>query len=211
MRLLDRYRCAPLPLLTLLMLAAAAQPAAAQTDGRVHLTVAPDGNEARFRVREQLARIDFPSDAVGTTTNVTGMLVLEADGRVVREQSRFTIDLSTLATDSDRRDNYIRRRTLVTDTFPTAVFVPTELRRLSFPLRDGEHTFQLVGDLTLKEVTRPTTWDVTARVANGVVTGLAKTTFTFDTFEMTKPRVGSVLSVADDIRLEYEFRLVPGH
>jgi polyisoprenoid-binding protein YceI len=200
-----------LPLFALL-LAASARPVAAQAaDDRIHLTVAEEGNEARFRVREQLARIDFPSDAVGTTSNVTGALVLEADGRVVGEASRFTIDLASLTTDSQRRDNYIRRRTLATDTFPTAVFVPTEVRGLAFPLRDGEHTFQLVGDLTIREATRPTTWDVTARVADGVVTGLAKTSFTFGDFQMTKPRVGSVLSVDDDIRVEYDFRLVPGH
>jgi polyisoprenoid-binding protein YceI len=203
-----RYR-PTLPLFALL-LAASANPVAAQAaDDRMRLTVAAEGNEARFRVREQLARIDFPSDAVGTTSNVTGALVLEADGRVVREASRFTIDMASLTTDSQRRDNYIRRRTLATDTFATAVFVPTELRGLAFPLRDGEHTFQLVGDLTIRDATRPTTWDVTARVADGVVTGLAKTSFTFADFQMTKPRVGSVLSVEDEIRVEYDFRLVP--
>jgi polyisoprenoid-binding protein YceI len=192
-----------------LLLAAASAPAAAQTTGsRIRYDVAADGNEARYRVREQLARIDFPSDAVGSTSNVTGQLVVEADGRVVEDASRITIDLSTLSTDSERRDNYVRRRTLVTDTFPTAVFVPSELRGLTFPLADGEHTFQMIGDLTIRNVAQPTTWEVTARVADGVVTGLAKTALTFDQFQMTKPRVGSVLSVDDEIRLEYEFRLV---
>ena len=184
--------------------------AVAQADtGRLRLVVAAEGNEARFRVREQLARIDFPSDAVGRTSNMTGTLVLEADGTVVRDSSRFTIDLATLVSDAERRDNYIRRRTLVTDTFPTAVLVPTELRGLTFPLADGEHTFQLVGDLTVRNVTRPTTWAVTARVTDGVVAGQATTSFTFADFEMTKPRVASVLSVQDDIRLEYDFRLEP--
>ena len=68
------------------------------------------------------------NDAVGETTSITGTLVLDDRGAVVRQESRFEVDLSTLKSDSDRRDNYIRRRTLQTDTYPKAVFVPTALR-----------------------------------------------------------------------------------
>jgi polyisoprenoid-binding protein YceI len=183
---------------------------AAQDNGRIRLVVAPEGNEARYRVREQLASIDFPSDAVGSTSNVQGQLLIDAGGRVVRDSSRFVIDLASLATDSERRDNYVRRNTLETETNPTAVFVPTELRGLPFPLPAmGDVAFTMVGDLTIRGVTRPTTWEVTAHVMNGGVSGEAKTSFTFADFELTKPRVRSVLSVNDDIRLEYTFRLVP--
>jgi polyisoprenoid-binding protein YceI len=182
----------------------------AQDNGRIRLVIAADGNEARYRVREQLASIDFPSDAVGKTANVQGQLVLEADGRVVRDSSRFVIDLGSLTTDSERRDNYVRRNTLETETNPTAVFVPTQLQGLAFPLPAmGDVSFRMVGDLTIKGVTKPTTWEVTGHVMNGGVSGEAKTSFTFDDFQLTKPRVRSVLSVNDDIRLEYTFRLVP--
>jgi hypothetical protein len=40
------------------------------------------------------------------------------------------------------------------------------------------------------------------------VTGTASTRFVFEDFAMAKPRVRSVLSVADTIALEYEFNLV---
>jgi polyisoprenoid-binding protein YceI len=192
------------------LLAFGAAPATAQDTGRIRLVVAPAGNEVRYRVREQLASIDFPSDAVGTTSSVEGELVLEADGRVVRDSSRFVIDLGSMTTDSERRDNYVRRNTLETETNPSAVFVPTALQGLVFPLPTmGDVAFRLVGDLTIKGVTKPVTWDVTAHVMNGSVAGEAKTAFTFDDFELTKPRVRSVLTVNDDIRLEYTFRLVP--
>jgi polyisoprenoid-binding protein YceI len=195
----------------------ASLPAAAQARQRapappvtVRLVVAPEGNEARYRVREQLAGVDLPNDAVGRTTAVTGVLVLDKTGAIVASQSEFTIDLSTLASDQARRDNYVRRNTLLTAEYPRAVFVPTAVSGLTFPLpAAGEAKFQVVGNLTLRAVTRPVTWDVTARFDNGTVTGVAQTKFTFAEFEMTKPRVARVLSVDDDIRLEYEFRLVP--
>lgn len=191
------------------MLLVASSELAAQS-AATRLLVAPQGNEARYRVREQLAGIDFPSDAVGTTSAVAGGIAFDAAGGIIRDQSRFTIDLSTLKTDSDRRDNYVRRNTLQTEQHTQAVFVPTEVRGLQLPLAPaGDVRFQLVGDLTIRGVTRPVTWDVTATIANGSLTGEAKTQFTFTDFDLTKPRVRSVLSVDDDIRLEYTFFLVP--
>jgi len=44
----------------------------------------------------------------------------------------------------------------------------------------------------------------------GAVLGRAFTILTFDGLGLEKPRVRSVLSAADDIRLEYAFRLIPG-
>jgi polyisoprenoid-binding protein YceI len=176
----------------------------------VRLVTAADGNEARYRVREQLARIEFPSDAVGSTSSVTGAIVLDAQGRIVRADSRFTVDLASISTDSDRRDNYVRRNTLKTEQFPTAVFVPVSFDGLPTPLpTSGEMTFQLTGDLTLHGNTRPVTWNVTARAGAGGYTGTARTQFSFSYFGIPVPRVASVLSVTETVRLEYDFRLVP--
>jgi hypothetical protein len=69
-------------------------------------------------------------------------------------------------------------------------------------------SFELVGDLTVRGVTRPTVWRVTAQLDDGRVSGTASTRFVFDDFQMEKPRVRSVLSVADTIALEYDFNLV---
>jgi polyisoprenoid-binding protein YceI len=161
-------------------------------------------------VREQLARVEFPSDAIGRTTALTGTLVLEPNGTIVREESRFTVDLTTLKSNSDRRDNYIHRRTLETETHPSAVFVPTAFVGMPDTLpATGDLVLQLTGDLTIHGVTKPVTWTVTARAENGTYRGSATTGFRFDYFEMAIPRVASVLSVVDTIVLEYDFRLVP--
>ena len=185
---------------------APAQPAA----DTLTWVVAEEGNEARYRVREQLARLDFPNDAVGVTLGVQGRIVLDEGGQVVREASRFVIDLAGLASDSDRRDNFLRRNTLSTSDHPDAVFVPTAIRGLPNPIPEsGEASVVMEGQLTIREATRPVEWDVELEFWEGAVIGQARTRFTFGDFDLEVPSVGSVLSIRDDIRLEYDFRLVP--
>ena len=103
----------------------------------------------------------------------------------------------------------IRSSTLST----TATFVPrsaTGLPAAALARTPGEYTFALLGDLTVRGVTRPSTWQVKARLApSGEVTGTATTSFTFAEFGMTIPKVAVVLSVDDLIKLEYDFALVP--
>jgi len=89
--------------------------------------------------------------------------------------------------------------------------VPREIKGLPMPLpTSGRVSFTVLGDLTVKGVTRPTTWSVMAGVRNGAVRGTASTGFTFADFQIEKPKVMSILSVADSIHLVYDFNLVPG-
>jgi polyisoprenoid-binding protein YceI len=176
----------------------------------LRFVLAPTGNEARYRVREQLAGFDFPNDAVGATSDITGGIVIGTDGKVVPGESKFVVDLTKLKSDKERRDGFLQRRTLETEKFPTVELVPTALRGLATPLpSSGEKTFDLLGDLTIRGVTRPTTWHVKATFDGGRIAGSAATTFTFAEFQITQPKVASVLSVADSIRLEYDFVLMP--
>ena len=168
-----------------------------------------DGTEARYRVREQLAGFDFPNDAVGRTSEVSGYLMLGDEGEVVEDQSEFRVQLGALATDNARRDGYVHGRTLQTEEYPEAVLVPLRFLDLPFPLPEsGSASFSLEADLTLHGHTRPTMWEVSAEFGPGTVTGTATTSFQFDTFEIPIPQVARVLSVEDNIRLELDFRLV---
>lgn len=172
--------------------------------------LASDGNQASYRVREQLANRSFPTDAVGSTTSVSGKLALGGDGQPIPEASQFSVNLTNLQSDSGGRDRYVRQNTLQTDQFPSAVFTPKAVQGLPSPLpTSGKVTFQLSGDLTIHGVTKPATWDVTAEVTGQDLTGTATTTFVFSDFGMQAPRAFVVLSVEDKIQLEYDFHLVP--
>ena len=166
------------------------------------------GSKARYRVREQLAGISFPSDAVGTTETVTGMIVVNPDGSLDAAQSKITVDLKTLSSDQQMRDGYIQNRTLETAKYPTLEFVPKRIVGLPpGPLpAAGQAGFQLVGDMTLHGETAEATWNVVATFANDGVAGRGTTTLTFAMFKLTKPTLARLVSVEDKIDLEIEFR-----
>jgi len=167
------------------------------------------GTKARYKVREQLAGINFPSDAVGTTEAVTGVVVVKPDGSIDAAQSKLTIDLKTLTSDQQMRDGYVQSRTLETAKFPTMEFVPKRAVGLPAPLPAGMQAqagFQLIGDTTLHGVTKETTWNVVATFGNDLVAGRATTTTDFATFGMTKPTLARLMSVEDKIELEIEFK-----
>lgn len=158
---------------------------------------------ACYRVREQLVRLSLPSDAVGCTSEMEGQIVVQPDGTIVQEESYIRVNLDTLTSDESRRDRYIKNNTLNTAQYPEAVFVPTALEGVPTPLpTTGEGQFRLVGQLTIRDVTREVVWDVTARATGNRVEAQATTAFTFDDFQLTRPRVPVVLSIEDPIRLE---------
>jgi polyisoprenoid-binding protein YceI len=176
--------------------------------GAVRYVVAADGNEARYRVREQLMHHDLPNDAVGKTTAITGGVTLLANGAVDTAASKITIDVASLKSDQERRDGYVAHRTLETEQYPNVVFVPTLVTGARFPLSGMEQSFDVAGSLTVHGVTKPTVWHVKATSDGSNVTGSGWTSFTFADAQLTQPRLPVLLSVADTIRLEYDFHLV---
>jgi polyisoprenoid-binding protein YceI len=167
-----------------------------------------EGTKARYKVQEQLAGINFMSDAVGTTEAITGMITINPDGSIT-PQSKLMVDLKTLKSDQSLRDGYIQTRVLETDKFPTLEFVPKKAVGLATPLPAGQQAqagFQLVGDLTVHGVTKPATWNVVATLGNEAVAGRATTTLLFADYNMMKPTLARLLSVDDKIQLEVEFR-----
>ncbi len=188
--------------------AAAASPATAPAAaGAIKLTLSQGGSQARYLVREQLVGVGFPSDAIGSTQSVSGSIVIDKSGEILREQSKIVVDLRTLKSNESRRDNWIQRNTLETQRFPNAEFVPTKATGLPNPLPTaGEANFQLVGSLTVRGVTKKVTWQVMVQVAGQEVTGLAKTQVKITDFGMTPPKVGPVLSIEDNLKLELDFR-----
>jgi polyisoprenoid-binding protein YceI len=164
------------------------------------------GSEARYRAREQLVGRGLPSEAVGRTRAVSGTIAVDGGGSLVAAGSTVSVDLRGLQSDESRRDNFIQRETLQTSRYPTADFLPTEVRSLPSPLPTaGEVAFALLGDLTVHGVARPTLWQVVARVDGAQVAGTATTRVKITDFGMELPRVAVLLSIEDELGLEVDF------
>ena len=161
-------------------------------------------------MREQLVGFDLPNDAVGVTKDITGKIVVGHNGKILRDSSRIVVVVSSLKSDKTRRDGYIQHNTLETARYPQVQLVPTAFEGLAEPIAAGvTKEFSVIGDLTVHGATRPTTWHVTAHADGADLVGSAETQFTFKDFGLDQPRVPVLLSVADTIKLEYDFRFTP--
>ena len=168
-----------------------------------------EGTIARYKVREQLAGISFPSDAVGTTGTVAGAIVVKPDSTIDAVLSRIIVDLRTIKSDQSMRDGYIQGQTLETEKYPMIEFVPRRAVGLPSPLPSGMQAqagFQLIGDMTMHGVTKEVTWNIVVTFGADQVAGRATTTLTFGTFNLIKPSLARLLSVDDKIELEIEFK-----
>jgi polyisoprenoid-binding protein YceI len=162
-------------------------------------------SKATVRVREQLVRLPAPNDALITIGGAQGSFTLNPDGTFA-SGSKITVDMNTVATDDRQRTDTIRRDPLEVTRFRTSELVPTSASSLTLPLpRSGDFTFRLTGDLTLHGVTKSVTFDVKATRANGklTATATANPSWKFGDFGMRPPSSFSVLSLVDEIRLEF--------
>ncbi len=183
--------------------AASAANATASTGG-ITFTVA-SGSKAVVRVNEQLADRQLPSDAVLTSDKVSGEFTLLPDGTFA-PGSKITVDLTALASDNSLRDNTVKRVVLQTSQYPQATFVPTKATGLTQPLpAAGDLAFTMAGRMTVHGVTSEMTFDVAAKRTESDLraTATAKP-FPFSTFGMSQPKVFTVISIKDEIRLEVD-------
>ncbi len=117
------------------------------------------GSVVGYRVKEILLGQD--SEGVGRSDAVSGSLVL-SDNQV--DTAEFAVEITTIRSDSSRRDSQFTDHIMDAATFPTASF------KLSAPISlDSEITvgtpiqFQATGDLTLRGVTKSVTFPIDAQ------------------------------------------------
>ena len=165
-----------------------------------------DKTIARYLVQEQLLRLNFPNDAIGTTKSVEGNIKIDRNGQIDKSNSLMQVNLADLKSDSSYRDRYVKNKTLETNVYKYAKFIPSEAIGANWPLPISESIeFKLIGDMTIKTTTKRLTWIIKCSNNGSNLIGKATTEFTFEDFNITKPSAMSVVSVEDEIRLEIDF------
>jgi hypothetical protein len=154
-----------------------------------------EGSEATFTVREKLARLPLPNDAVVRTTALSGELHL--DGR----PSVFEIDLHQLSSDQSRRDSYIRRTMFPGD--PVAVFTVDDIGSLPSGFTDGDTVSATIGGkLAIRGAEFPISFDVEARDDGDVIFIVGRTSFVWADLDIRPPNIGGIVQVEDDVKVE---------
>src|SRR5688572_27296183 len=143
-------------------------------------TIQEGTSQATYSVREELFDQEVTSrTTVGSTFQVEGNMELQIDpnnGGVAVGENQITVNLESLTSNEARRDNRIRREWLESTTYPLATFVVQEIQGFPAGIQEGaEATFQLVGDLTIRDVTQSTTFTTTAVLNGDTISGTATT------------------------------------
>jgi polyisoprenoid-binding protein YceI len=190
------------------------EPVALPVGQRIYVIV-PEESSASYIAEEEffglaLGKYGIPEglvDTVGTTSAISGQFELNWDDlSAPLGENTFTVDLSTLESNQRLRDEWIRDNGPEFGTYPNATFVAERLDGAPTTYTPGEEVnFQMVGQMTIRETTQPATFDITAKLENGTVTGVATSALTMSDFGITPPDFANTLTVADDFQVEVNF------
>ncbi len=143
-----------------------------------------------YRVREQLAILPAPSDAVGRTTAVAGEL--DISGLEIGTVT-VTADLTQLTSDRSMRDERIHSIGLETDAFPDATFTLTEPIIFEAQPVEGETiSAGATGELTLHGVTNTVCVPVEATLTHDAIQVRGSVGVGFADYNIQAPNFGFV-------------------
>ncbi|MFP4321466.1 MAG: YceI family protein [Anaerolineales bacterium] len=173
----------------------------------VSFRILTDESEARFSLQEDLRgqRVTV----VGTTPEVAGIIRIDRETPANTQMEPILVNVRPLRTDNEFRDRAIRGQILNSnqDQYEFVRFTPTGLSGLPEAVKVGEpFTFEITGDLTVRDITRPETFTVTVTpVSETRIEGRAATEILRSNYDLTIPEVPSVANVTDEVQLEFDF------
>jgi polyisoprenoid-binding protein YceI len=160
--------------------------------------IATAASEFGYRVEEVLAGVS--TTAVGRSNEIEGLLTIEGTTANVVD---ITVQIENITSDDSRRDAQFTGRIMNAAEFPTATFVLTEPIDFGrIPVGDEQITATATGELTLRGVTNPVTFDVTARTADGRIGVLGSIPVVFEDYGIENPSFG-VVSTEDNGLVEF--------
>jgi polyisoprenoid-binding protein YceI len=163
--------------------------------------VSDDGSSyVGYRVKEQLAFLDSPNEAVGRSSAVTG--TMEVAGDQV-QAVRIEADLTKLTSDESRRDNAIRQRGLESSRYPTATLELVEPVRLGATPTLGQDVRGTgKGRLTVHGVSREVDLDLRGRWSGSTIQVVGQFPVKMSDFQIEAPRFGPVVSIEDALNVD---------
>ena len=173
--------------------------------GSVVFAIAQAESQVRFTLNEDLRGV--PTTVIGVSDQVAGELAIDFSNPANSQLGVILVNARTLATNNSFRNNAIQNEILQTGPYEYITFTPTALTGLPATIAVGETiTFQITGDLTIRNVTQPVTFEASVTlVSESRIEGLASVTVLRSNYGLVIPRVPSVANVTDEVLLEIEF------
>jgi polyisoprenoid-binding protein YceI len=169
--------------------------------------IVPAQTTASYSVYENLIFENKPNnDAVGTTHSVQGSFHIQTGASPLVTAMNIKVDLSTLHTDSQMRDNYVQQHTLETSTYPDATFVSVSTQGLPTSYNDGQSVhFQLIGNMTMHGKTNKEVFDVQGKVVSKTITGTATSTIYMTDFGIQPPNLANIAIAQNKVLVTLTF------
>jgi len=169
--------------------------------------IVPAQTTASYSVYENLIFQNKPNnDAIGTTHAVQGSFKIKTGTSPLVASMNITVDLSTLQSDAQRRDDYIKQNSLQTDTYPNATFVSVSTQGLPSSYTDGQTVhFQLTGNLTMHGKTNKEVFDVQGKVVGNTITGTATSTIYMTDFGIQPPNLANIAIAQNKVVITLDF------
>ena len=171
---------------------------------RIYTIVAGD-SQVRFELDEDLR--GQRTTVVGTSDQVAGEIGFNLSDLTTAEIGVIQINARTLTTDNNFRNRAIQNEILDTGAFEFITFTPTAINGLPASIAAGEEVvFTIDGELMIRDVTQPVTFDVVATpVSAEELAGTASATVSREEFGLRIPEVPSVANVEDEVALYIDF------
>jgi polyisoprenoid-binding protein YceI len=149
--------------------------------------------------------------AIGVAKQVTGDIYGNKADPSQSKVGLITIDISQFTSDSAMRDNFIRRNFLESSKYPLATFAPTSFEGLPASYTDGQtYTFKVTGNMTIHNVTKPVTFDVTTSLSGTTLSGTATANIKMSDFGVGPITLAGMIQTQDDVKLNLTFLARPG-
>jgi polyisoprenoid-binding protein YceI len=163
-------------------------------------------SQARFIVEEVLN--NQPKSVVGITDQVAAQIIIDPTNPANVQMGPVTVNARTLVTDNNFRNRAIQNEILHTAEFEFITFTPKGFLGLPESGAIGNtFVFQIVGDLTIQDVTKEVMFDVTVTVDSDIrLHGLATAVISRQSMGLGLIELPpQVASVEDEVTLEIEF------
>jgi polyisoprenoid-binding protein YceI len=146
---------------------------------------------------------------MGETQEVAGDILVDFENPDQSQVGMVRVNARTLETQNNLRNRAIRTRILQSarDEYEYIEFEPTEIRDFPADPQIGQELqFELVGNLTIREITREEVWQASVTLVDkGRMEGTATAQVSRENYDLNIPNAPGVANVTNEVQLTIHF------